>query len=122
MSLSSALVGGLFGAAVAWLIFLGGKLYGRLIAQGKSGTVFGFGDVYLMALGGLVVGFPSVVSLVILAIIIGGCGALLYLAGLRLRGRTYQRYTALPYGPYILAATWSVLVFQLDFMSLLLRQ
>ncbi len=112
-NLASALVGGLCGGLIFSLLFLGGRLFGRLLG-GIDTSVFGKGDVYLMGLGGLVLGFPSVLAAMLLAIALGGAGAALYLSLLRLQKREYKRYTALPYAPYILSATYLVLLFQDD--------
>ena len=39
-----------------------------------------------MGLAGLILGFPNVLAAMILAIFLGGAGALLYLAQVRVRG------------------------------------
>ncbi len=110
--LLSALVGGICGGLCFWLVYLGGILFGRLAGRpGVKTTVFGLGDVYLMGLAGLILGVPNVLAAMVLAIFLGGAGALLYLAQLRLRGLQYERYTALAYGPYILVATYVVMLF-----------
>ena len=110
-NLASALVGGLCGGATFSLVYVGGSLFRRL-QGGIDTTVFGKGDVYLMAVGGLMLGFPNVLAAMLIAILLGGVGAALYVLVLRLRGRPYQRFTALPYAPYILTATYLVLLFQ----------
>lgn len=115
--LASALAGGLCGGLLFSFAYLGGLGFARL-AEGIDTVVFGPGDVYLMALAGLILGFPNVLAAIVLAILLGGGGALLYLALLRIRGRRYQRFTALPYAPYILAAATIVLLFQSDISRL----
>ncbi len=113
-NLASALFGGACGGLVFGFAYLGGQLYGRLAARVRS-PAFGAGDVYLMALSGLIVGFPHILVAMILTIVLGGIGALIYLTQLRLRGRRYRRFTALPYAPYILAATYALLLFPDEF-------
>ena len=110
-NLASALVGGVGGGATFTLAYLGGKLFAKQ-QGGIASPVFGKGDVYLMGLGGLILGFPNVLAAMLLAILFGGSGAALYLIRLRLQGRQYKRYTALPYAPYILSATYIVLILQ----------
>ena len=104
-NLASAIVGGLCGGVTFAIVYLGGLLFGRL-ANGIDSAVFGQGDVYVMALAGLIVGFPHILVAMVMSITLGGAGAALHLAR-----RPYRRYTALAYGPYILAATYSVLLF-----------
>ena len=117
-NLASALVGGLCGGLIFSVIFLGGRLFRRLL-DGVSTSVFGKGDVYLMGLGGLILGFPSVLAAMLLTIALGGAGAALYLSLLRLQKREYKRYTALSYAPYILSAIYFVLLFQDEISGLL---
>lgn len=108
----SSLAGGVVGGLVFSLVYAGGLVFGRVFGRGlKLTTAFGKGDIYLMAMGGLVVGFPHVLAAMIAAIFLGGFGALVYILGLRLLGRRYERFTALAYGPYILAATYVVMLF-----------
>lgn len=108
-NMASAVVGGACAGAAFALIYLGGRVFARL-APGSDTAAFGLGDVLLMALGGFMLGFPGVLLAMTLAIALGGAGAALYLARRRLRGCRYRRYTALPYGPYILAAIVLVII------------
>ena len=110
-NLASALVGGLCGGATFSLIYLGGRLFDGLVKRVAT-PVFGLGDVYLMGLAGLILGFPNILVAIVLAIALAGAGAAVYLALTRLRKRRYKRFTALPYAPYILMATTLVLLFQ----------
>ena len=117
-SLASAMAGGAFGGAVFGLVYLGGRVFARVFVRARdserSVSAFGIGDVYLMAVGGLMIGFPNALAALLLAIVLGGAGALLWLAGLRLRGRSYQRFMSLPYAPYIAAGIALCLVFQAE--------
>lgn len=108
----SSLAGGVGGGLVFSLVYAGGQVYRRILkSRHELPTPFGKGDVYLMAMGGLIVGFPNALAVMAIAIFLGGTGALAYLLVARLRGRRCQRFTALPYGPYILAATYFVMQF-----------
>lgn len=110
--LAGSLAGGAVGGLVYALVYAGGQLYARLRRNGReTPTAFGKGDIYLMAMGGLIVGFPNVFTAMVAAVFLGGAGALVWLLGMRLRGRRYERFTALAYGPYILAATYCVMLF-----------
>ena len=109
--LTSSLAGGAVGGMVFALVYAGGQFYSRnLTGERDTPTAFGKGDIYLMAMGGLIVGYPNALLAMVAAVFLAGAGALTWLLGMRLRGRRYERYTALPYGPYILAATYVVML------------
>jgi leader peptidase (prepilin peptidase)/N-methyltransferase len=57
---------------------------------------FGFGDVKLGALIGLIVGFPAVLTALLAGMVLGGIGA----AAMLLSGRAKMR-SAIAYGPYL---------------------
>ena len=82
--------GGALGLGVMLLIYVGSLMVYR------SDIGFGFGDVKLGALIGLVIGFPEVVIAMYFAFVGGGLIAVSLLL-LRIRGRR----DALPYGPFL---------------------
>ncbi|MYD11335.1 MAG: prepilin peptidase [Chloroflexi bacterium] len=107
----SSLAGGVTGGLVFSLVYAGGQVYRQSFRRGaEMPTAFGKGDVYLMAMGGLVLGFPNVLAAMAATVFLGGGGALTWLLGARLRGQGLARFTALPYGPYILAATYAAMI------------
>ena len=110
---AAMLVGALCAGLAFSLVYLGGRLFARLASKRwnmpKDVTAFGRGDVYLMAVGGLIVGFPDILIAMALAILLGGIGALIYAAAKRASGG-YQPFTVLPYGPYILASIYVVML------------
>jgi leader peptidase (prepilin peptidase)/N-methyltransferase len=79
----SGLAGGVIGTAVMLMIFL--------VLPG-----FGFGDVKLAGLMGLILGFPTILTGLLVGMVLGGCGA----AWLVLSKRAGLR-TAMAYGPYL---------------------
>lgn len=110
-TIASMLVGAA-GAGFAFsLVYLGGRLFARtaLQSQQEPVTVFGLGDVYLMTLGGFIVGFPNVLFAMAITILLGGIGALVFLLAKSASGG-YRRYSAMPYAPYILASTYLVML------------
>lgn len=117
-TLISSMVGGGIGAALFYLAYLGGEQFKRLLEGRRnvtlSSSAMGLGEVYLLAIGGLIVGFPNVLAVALLAILAGGAGSLAWLAQLRLRGQRYEPLTALPYSHNILAAIAAVLLFPAD--------
>lgn len=88
--------------ASPWPYYLGGLV--GLLVMGVITFAYpagmGMGDVKLMGLIGLVVGFPQVLVVLFLSFILGGLGAAFLLAT-RLRGRK----DAIPFAPYIVTAS-----------------
>ena len=80
-------------------------IYMMALAAYRSSGGFGFGDVKLGLLIGLVVGFPNILISVYFAFISGGIVAMLLLA-LKLRGRK----DAIPYGPFLAAGAMLTLL------------
>lgn len=74
----------LVGAVVGLLIFVALQLLGR----GALGT----GDTKLAVVIGAMVGFPSVLSALLLGVVLGGLGAVFFLAVLRRGRKTYMAY------------------------------
>ena len=94
------LLGVVFGYAGLWVV---AWVYRRL--RGRDGL--GLGDAKLLAASGAwvgVTGLPSVLAGAALA-------ALAAAGGMMLAGRRLDRYSALPFGPFLAAATWLVWLF-----------
>lgn len=112
-TIAAMLTGALCGGLTFLLVYMGGRLFARLASRKwnmpTDVTAFGMGDVHLMAVGGLIVGYPDVLIAMALAILLGGIGALFYVAAKYKRG-CYQPFSALPYGPYILISIYVVML------------
>lgn len=116
---------GLAGYAVAQIVVMGfyllGGLYLWIINRGRETPVeevaFGFGDVTLATFCGLVVGFPGVVIMLFLTVLLGGLFGLLYIVYRSVFARGYRAHTPLPYGPAILIAATFVLVWGKPLLS-----
>jgi leader peptidase (prepilin peptidase)/N-methyltransferase len=83
-------------------------------------VAFGYGDVMLAALCGLIVGWQALIFAMFITVFLGALGALVYLVGRGLTGR-YDMFTPLPYGPYIVIGTWIMLLFSDQVRTLLWR-
>ena len=115
-TLAAALAGGGFAFAVFGLIYQGGRLFRHLIERRRGETTdddaFGFGDVMLAGLSGLMLGWPDALLAMFISIFLGGLGAAFYLA------RSHPVSRAIPYGPYIAAATIIVMLWGAELPSL----
>lgn len=113
--LSSALLGGVVGFVIFYVLYQGGFLFtylmGRARGQKINTVAFGYGDVMMITLSGLILGLPFTVLAMFLTVFIGAFGALAYLALKALFSGRYSAFTALPYGPYIVIATIIMLLF-----------
>ncbi|GAB1421812.1 hypothetical protein MASR2M15_20030 [Anaerolineales bacterium] len=123
-NIQQALVGGVVGFVVFYLFYLGGFLFTYMMgkAQGREirTTAFGRGDVTLMCVGGLMLGVLPAVIAMFLTVIFGALGAVIYLLSRSVLGSKYSLYTALPYGPYIVAAILLMLLYTGPMQELLL--
>jgi leader peptidase (prepilin peptidase)/N-methyltransferase len=110
-----SLLGGATGFGLLFLIYLAGELFVKMMsrARGKPlhAVAFGFGDVRLGAFIGLILGFPRVFTALFIAIFLGGLGGLLYWFVRAVILRRYSAFTAIPYGPYLIAGAMAVLFF-----------
>jgi leader peptidase (prepilin peptidase)/N-methyltransferase len=106
----------LLGGASAFVIVLGIYLFAEISARARKihipGGAFGQGDVKLAAFMGIVVGFPNVFPAILYAILLGGAGALLFLAYQFVVHRRVALTAAIPYGPFFCIAGWWMMVMQ----------
>ena len=113
-NLQEALIGGALGFGVFFVLFLGGVLFSYIMAkiQGYElpEVAFGYGDVMLSLLCGLILGWQPLIIAMFVTVFLGAAGALIYLTIRGLSGR-YDMFTPLPYGPYIVVGTLILLLF-----------
>ena len=100
-----SLAGGLAGLVILWLMYLLGLAFSRWMARRRGSPLdevaFGFGDVLLGCLIGLIVGWPGVIIAVITGVLLAGAFSIAYVGWMLLR-RKYNAYTPIPYGPFLL--------------------
>lgn len=103
--LEKTVFGGLAGFGFVLLLYLFGELFGRWIARRRGEPLdevaFGFGDVTLAALIGVVVGWPGIVLALMVGVLSAGAFSLLVVLVSLARGR-YQPYMPIPYGPFLI--------------------
>lgn len=105
-NLASAVFGGLAGFLIFYLAFAGGFLFAaalkRIQKRSLQGSVFGFGDVMLMCIVGMIVGFPDILLAICISIFAAAAGAVAVIVRhFRITG-SYSGFARMPYGPYIL--------------------
>ncbi|MCL4236674.1 MAG: A24 family peptidase [Anaerolineae bacterium] len=115
-ALSEYLLGGVAGFLLFFAMFLGGVAFSTLTRNEE--VAFGFGDVMLATLSGLMLGWRGFIFAALITVFAGAVGAVLYMAGRAIIGR-YRRFTPLPYGPYIVLGTLVMLLFREEVQRLL---
>jgi leader peptidase (prepilin peptidase)/N-methyltransferase len=110
LTYARSLIGGALGFVLFFGLYLLGDLFGRWVARRKGfdqeEVAFGFGDVTLATVIGLLLGFPAVIEALFRGIIYAGIFSIGYIIYLRLRQR-YSSFIPIPYGPFlILGAIW----------------
>ena len=115
------LLGGIAGFGIMWLVYMLGELLLRLIARLRGDKVddvaFGFGDVNLSGVLGLILGWPGISAGLLLAIFLAGAVSLVYLL-LMVILRRYRRYAAIPYGPFLVAGAVILIFFPANLQQL----
>lgn len=113
--LGQALIGGALGFGVFLVLYGGGFVFtyilGRARGQQIDEVAFGYGDVMLITLSGLIMGWQPLIIAMFITVFLGAAGAILYLIVRGLSGRHYSMFTPLPYGPYIVFGTILMMLF-----------
>jgi leader peptidase (prepilin peptidase) / N-methyltransferase len=111
----NALAGGALGFGAFYLAYQGGFLFnylaGRMRGKKITTTAFGYGDVMMITLSGVLLGFAGVFLAIFITVFLGAFGAIVYLIAKKLLVGKYNAFTAIPYGPYIVAATIIMMLF-----------
>lgn len=104
----ATLVGGATGFLIMYAIYWIGRAFSAWMSKRNQQSVekeaMGFGDVYIAAIIGLVLGWPGVAAGLILGIIFGGLFSGIYLLGMAIL-RRYRLFTAIPYAPFLIGST-----------------
>ena len=113
--LRDALIGGALGFGVFVTMYLGGFLFtfviGMMRGEKITEVAFGYGDVMMATLSGLILGWQALIFAMFITVFLGAFGAFIYLISRSISGGKYSAFTALPYGPYIVAGTIILMLF-----------
>jgi leader peptidase (prepilin peptidase)/N-methyltransferase len=107
---SEFLIGGAVGFGLFFAMYLGGGVFTMMSRHDE--VAFGFGDVMLATLSGLMLGWRAFIFASLITVFAGAAGALFYIVGRMLIRRRYRWFTPLPYGPYIVLGTLLMLFFR----------
>ncbi len=102
---AKTVLGGLAGAISFYVLYLLGEAFARALARARGRSLdevaFGFGDVTLAGLIGLIVGWPAVVLALLVGILAAGLFSLAFVLVMLAR-RRYTAFTPIPYGPFLI--------------------
>ncbi|MFZ4825931.1 MAG: prepilin peptidase [Phototrophicaceae bacterium] len=110
-----ALLGGVLGFGVFFVFYMGGFLYLQISSELRSQTTdevaFGYGDVILSTVAGLILGWRRMIFAMFITVVLGAIGALVYMIGQGILRKRNALLTPLPYGPYIVIGTMLLLYY-----------
>jgi len=122
--LKNSLIGGAVGFIVFFIMYNGGFLFtyvmGILRGQKIEEVAFGYGDVMMAMLSGLILGWEPLLVAMFITVFLGAFGAIVYMTSRLFLGQKYSAYTALPYGPYIVIGTLIMLLYRSQVSEILL--
>lgn len=111
----ATLIGGAFGFGVMWVFYKLGEWLMKMVTRRRGGNpddvALGFGDVNLSGVLGLMLGWPGILVGLMLGVFLGGAISLVYLLVMVLL-RRYKLFTAVPYGPFLIAGAFLVIYFR----------
>lgn len=114
-TLIEALIGGAAGYGIFFILFNGGAFFayvmGRMRGQGIREVAFGYGDVMLAGVVGLILGWKAFLFAMVATILLGAAGALIIILYQRIFKGGYSAFAAMPYGPYIVAGAMVVMLY-----------
>jgi len=109
------IIGGAIGMVIYLIIFFMGVSIKWLIkntfSQHLNGDLLGFGDVILACTIGLVVGWPIILSSLLITIFLSGLVSIFIIVTSWLRKR-YQKFYSIAYSPYLIAGAIITLNYQ----------
>jgi leader peptidase (prepilin peptidase)/N-methyltransferase len=119
IGLGMSVLGGLFGFGIMFILYQVGALVAQMRARKMQAAgqaddeeeALGGGDVYLLGILGLMLGWPFIFNAFIIGVLLGGLVSFLYLIVLFVRRRYSSEalMTFIPYGPYFILGAFYVL-------------
>lgn len=114
--------GGVAGFVIMLGLYVLGSLFAQLVARMRGEKLdeeaLGFGDVNLTGVLGLILGWPGILMGLVFAILLGGLVSGIYMLAM-LVTRRFQAFTAIPYGPFLIAGAMFLLYFRSSILEFL---
>lgn len=107
-------VGGVAGFLIMLLIYFFGIFFSRGLSKVRKEEIkeagLGFGDVYACAFLGFFVGWPYVIGMIIIAIIVSGVYSFIYMI-VKAINKDYQVASTIPYTPFLILGALATFYF-----------
>lgn len=114
-TLIEAAIGGAVGYGIFFVLFNGGAFFayimGKMRGQDIREVAFGYGDVMLAGVAGLILGWKAFLFALVATILLGAAGALILIVYQKVFRGGYSAFAAMPYGPYIVAGAMLVMLY-----------
>jgi Type IV leader peptidase family. len=108
------LFGGIAGAGIMLAFYYFGILFSKVLGNIRHEKIeevaLGLGDVFVCGYLGLIMGWPHIVGMIIIAVLLGGVFALGFIL-VKLLTKKYTAFAAIPYVPFLIIA--SIVMFYL---------
>lgn len=118
-----AFAGGVMGFVVFFILYNGGFIFTYIIGSIRGEPIdevaFGYGDVMMAMLSGFILGWQSLIFAMFFTVFLGAFGAVIFLLFKAITRSKYSAFTAIPYGPYIVAGTIIILFFRIQLAPLI---
>ena len=102
------ILGGVAGAGVMLLLYYGGMLFTKIFEKIRHHEIeevaLGLGDVFVCGYLGFIMGWPHIIGMIVIAILLGvifSLGYILY----KIITKKYSAFSAIPYVPFLIIAT-----------------
>jgi len=119
---TATFLGGAAGFGIMFGLYMLGSLFARGISRLRGETLdedaLGFGDVNLTGILGLILGWPGITMGLVFAILLGGLVSGIYMLAMLLT-RRFKAFTAIPYGPFLVAGAMLLIYFRASILELL---
>jgi leader peptidase (prepilin peptidase)/N-methyltransferase len=101
----TTIAGGVAGFAIMIGLYYFGILFSKVMSKIRKQEIeeiaLGFGDVYVSSFLGLLIGWPTIISSIVLAVLLSGGFSILYLGILSIL-KKYKSFSAIPYTPFLI--------------------
>jgi prepilin signal peptidase PulO-like enzyme (type II secretory pathway) len=99
------ILGGIAGAGIMLILYYGGILFNKVMGKIRHQTIeevaLGLGDVFVCSYLGLIMGWPHIAGMLIIAVLAAGVFSLGYIV-YKLITKKYSAFSAIPYVPFLI--------------------
>lgn len=98
-------MGGAAGFLIMIILYYFGIFFNKVLSKARNQEIdevaLGFGDVYVSTFLGFLIGWPNIISAIILAVLMSGAFSLLFIL-VSIILKKYKAFSAIPYTPFLI--------------------